>query len=82
MENVAERAISVRLDDEAERALELLMGEGRSRSDAIRQALVESATHRRLEIVAADAARVAADENDRKEIAAVQALMDELSEER
>lgn len=82
MERVAERAISVRLDEEAQRALDLLIADGRSRSAAIRQALVELARERRLEILAADAARVAADEGDRAEIAAVQALLDELSDER
>jgi Arc/MetJ-type ribon-helix-helix transcriptional regulator len=79
---VAERAISVRLDEEATRALELLMREGKSRSEAIREAVVDTARRRLYEIAAADAARVGADEDDRREVAAVQALMEELSEER
>ena len=36
--DMAERAISVRLDDEAQRALELLMRNGKSQSAAIRDA--------------------------------------------
>ena len=80
--DVAERAISLRLDEEAARALELLMRDGKSRSEAIREAVVETARRRLYEIAAADAARVGADEGDRREVAAVQALMEALSEER
>ena len=79
---VAERAISLRLDAEATRALELLVRDGKSRSEAIREAVVDTARRRLNEIAAADAARVGADEGDRREVAAVQALMEELSEER
>ena len=79
---VAERPISLRLDEEATRALELLMRDGKSRSEAIREAVVDTARRRRYELAAADAARVGADEGDRREVAAVQALMEELSEER
>ena len=79
---VAERAISLRLDEDAARALELLMRDGKSRSEAIREAVVDTARRRLYEIAAADAARVGADEDDRREVAAVQALMEALSEER
>ncbi|MCP4086298.1 MAG: ribbon-helix-helix protein, CopG family, partial [Actinomycetia bacterium] len=41
------QAISVRLDDEAEKALRALEAAGMSRSEAIRTALVESAHRRR-----------------------------------
>jgi Arc/MetJ-type ribon-helix-helix transcriptional regulator len=75
-------AISLRLDEEAERALELLMRTGRSRSEAIREAVVETARRRIYELAAADAARIAADEDDRREVAEVQALLEALSEER
>jgi Arc/MetJ-type ribon-helix-helix transcriptional regulator len=75
-------AISLRLDEEAERALELLMRSGRSRSEAIREAVVETAQRRVYELAAADAARIAADEGDRREVAEVQALMEALSEKR
>jgi hypothetical protein len=53
----------------------------KTQSGAIHDALVESARRRNLEALAADAARVAADENDRREIVAVQALMESLREE-
>jgi len=79
---MAERAISLRLDEEAERALQFLMRNGESRSQAIRAALIGEAWRRRLEIAAADAARLAADPKDRHEIAEVQALMEELRAER
>lgn len=79
---VAERAISLRLDEDAARALELLMRDGKTRSEAIREAVVDTARRRLYEIAAADAARIGADEDDRREVAAVQALMEELSEER
>jgi Arc/MetJ-type ribon-helix-helix transcriptional regulator len=75
-------AISLRLDEEAERALELLMRTGRSRSEAIREAVVETARRRVYELAAEDAARIAADEDDRREVAEVQALLEALSEER
>ena len=78
---MAERAISLRLDEEAARALELLMRDGKSRSEAIREAVVDTARRRLYELAAVDAARVAADENDRREVTAVQALMETLSEE-
>ncbi len=78
---VAERAISVRLDEDADRALQFLMRNGQSRSEAIRAALIAEARRRKLEIAAADAARVAADPKDRREIAEVQALMEDLRAE-
>jgi Arc/MetJ-type ribon-helix-helix transcriptional regulator len=75
-------AISLRLDAEAEHALELLMRSGKSRSDAIREAVVETARRRVYELAAADAARIAADDGDRREVAEIQALLEALSEER
>jgi Arc/MetJ-type ribon-helix-helix transcriptional regulator len=78
---MAERGISLRLDEEAARALDLLMRDGKSRSGAIREAVVETARRRLYEIAAADAARVAADPKDRREIAEVQALMEDLRAE-
>ena len=79
---VTERAISIRLDEKATRALELLVRDGKSRSVAIGEAVVDAARRRLHEIAAADAARVGADEDDRREVAAVEALMEALSEER
>lgn len=72
-------AISVRLDDEAARALRSLEAAGMSRSEAIRSALVESA--RRLQrgpALAAEAAALEADPADRAEMLAVAELMESL----
>jgi Arc/MetJ-type ribon-helix-helix transcriptional regulator len=74
-----ERAISVRLDDDADAALRTLTSTGMTQSEAIRVALVEAAARRTgATSLAAEAARLAADEIDVEEVAAVRALMDEL----
>jgi len=78
---VGERAISLRLDQEARSALDFLMRGGQSRSEAVRAALIGEARRRKLELAAADAARVAADPKDRREIAKIQALMEDLRAE-
>ncbi|MCP4958938.1 MAG: ribbon-helix-helix protein, CopG family, partial [Actinomycetia bacterium] len=73
------QAISVRLDDEAERALRALEAAGMSRSEAIRTALVESANRRRRSSeLAAEVAALEADEADRAEMGAVAELMESL----
>jgi Arc/MetJ-type ribon-helix-helix transcriptional regulator len=73
------RAISIRLDQEAERALARLEASGMSRSEAIRAALVESANNlRRRQEVAAEVAALEADEADRKEMQEVASLMESL----
>jgi Arc/MetJ-type ribon-helix-helix transcriptional regulator len=66
------QAISVRLDDEAERALRSLEAAGLSRSEAVRAALIDSARRlqRRSEL-AAEVAALEADEADREEMLAV-----------
>lgn len=72
-------AISVRLDDEALRALLRLESTGLSRSAAIRSALVAAAS--RLgdrELLAAEAAALEADDEDRAEMEAVATLMERL----
>jgi Arc/MetJ-type ribon-helix-helix transcriptional regulator len=72
-------AISVRLDDEAERALRKLEAAGLSRSEAIREALVQSADRlRRRSELAAEVADLDADEADREEMTAVAGLMESL----
>ena len=73
------RAISVRLDDEALRALGRLEATGMTRSDAIRAALVEAASrlHDR-EAIAAEVAALEADGDDRAEMLAVAELMESL----
>ncbi len=76
-----ERAISVRLDGDAQAALQLLTSGGRSRSAAIREALVEAARRRDRTVLASEAAAVARDEADRKEMAEVAALMESLRAE-
>lgn len=73
------RAISVRLDAEAVRALRLLEATGMSRSEAIRSALVAAADRvRRRDAIAAEAAALEADEADRREMQAVAALMESM----
>jgi Arc/MetJ-type ribon-helix-helix transcriptional regulator len=73
------RAISVRLDAEAERALRSLEAAGMSRSEAIRSALIESARRlRRSSELAAEAAALEADDADREEMLAVANLMESL----
>ena len=75
-------AISLRLDRETEAALAFLMRDGKSRSEAIREALVTAARQQLVEQAAADAARIAADPEDVREVAAVRALMEALRAER
>ena len=72
-------AISVRLDDEAERALRSLETAGMTRSEAIRMALIDSARRLRdRSKVAAEVAALEADGCDREEMLAVAALMESL----
>jgi len=76
---VSDRAISVRLGPDADAALEQLVASGLTQSQAMRIALVEAARRRAGgSSLAAEAARLAADESDRREIADVRAFMDEL----
>ena len=71
------RAISVRLDDEAEQALRTLEATGLSQSDAIRSALLTSARRlRRRRDLAAEVAALEADDADRAEMLAVAELME------
>jgi hypothetical protein len=73
------QAISVRLDDEAARALRALEAAGLSRSDAIRSSLIASARRlRRSSELAAEVAALEADEDDRDEMLAVAGLMESM----
>jgi Arc/MetJ-type ribon-helix-helix transcriptional regulator len=73
------QAISVRLDEEAERALRSLEAAGMSRSEAIRSALIDSARRLRWRSeLAAEAAALEADDVDRQEMLAVASLMEAL----
>lgn len=72
-------AISVRLDDNAVRALVELEAAGMTRSEAVRRALVDSATRLRdRRALAAEVAALDEDEDDRAEMLAVASLMENL----
>lgn len=72
-------AVSVRLDEDALRALSALEATGLSRSSAIRRALVETADRlRRREDLAREVADLEADEADREEMLEVAGLMEQL----
>lgn len=71
------KAISVRLDDDAERALRLLEASGLSPSEAIRSSLLASATRlRRSKELAAEVEALEADEADRREMLSIATLME------
>jgi antitoxin component of RelBE/YafQ-DinJ toxin-antitoxin module len=73
------KAISIRLDEEAERALSRLEASGMNRSEAIRMALVESAQRlRRRQEIAAEVVALEVDEVDRQEMLEVASLMESL----
>ncbi len=73
------RAISVRLDDQALHALGLLEATGMTRSEAIRAALVETASRRQeKQAIAAEVAALEADDDDRAEMLAVANVMESL----
>lgn len=72
-------AVSVRLDDEVQRALNTLEASGMSRSEAIRKAILDAAAAlRRKEALRAEVAVLDADEQDRQEMAEVASLMENL----
>ena len=73
------RAISVRLDDEADKALRALEASGLTQSEAIRAALLTSAQRlRRSRELAAEVAALETDPDDREEMLAVASLMETL----
>ena len=73
------RAISVRLDDEALKALAQLEAMGLNRSQAIRKAVMDAAERlRRREALAAEVRALEADEADRQEMLEVAALMESM----
>jgi Arc/MetJ-type ribon-helix-helix transcriptional regulator len=70
-------AISVRLDAETLQALAQLEATGLSRSEAIRRAILDSAARlRRRAALAAEVAALEADEDDRREMLEVAAVME------
>jgi Arc/MetJ-type ribon-helix-helix transcriptional regulator len=71
------KAISVRLDEEAQRALRALEATGLSQSDAIRSALLASAARlRKYSELAAEVAALEADDADRAEMLSIAAMME------
>ena len=72
-------AISLRLDDEALRALNQLEAAGLSRSEAIRRAIIDSAARlQRRKALAQEVAALEADEGDRQEMLEISAVMESL----
>ncbi len=72
-------AISLRLDDEALRALHQLEAAGLSRSEAIRRAIIDSASRlQKRKALAEEVAALEADEADRQEMLEVAALMESM----
>jgi predicted transcriptional regulator len=72
-------AISVRLDAEAMQALTQLEAIGISRSEAVRRAILDSASRlRRRAALAAEVAALEADDADRREMLEVAAFMESM----
>jgi hypothetical protein len=74
---MASRIVRARLDEASERALSVLMREGRNESEAVRAALSEAGRRRaRRSALAAEVDRLASDPADTAERRAVMAAMD------
>ena len=71
-------AITFRPDDESLRALAVLTEDGTTVSDALRSALIEAATQRVRDRLRSESAALAANEQDRAEVAQVLRDMQEL----
>lgn len=75
------RAVSVRLDDDAIRALRIIEATGLSQSDAIRTAILgQAARLRQHSSLAAEVAALEANETDRQEVRAITEMMEDLRE--
>jgi Arc/MetJ-type ribon-helix-helix transcriptional regulator len=75
-----DRAISVRLDDRADEALQQLISDGMSQSEAIRYALLDAASRRRPKrSLSVEALMLGESEADRRESAEVLAFMESIS---
>ena len=73
------KAVSVRLDDDALRALRRLEATGLSRSEAIRKSVIEAASRlQNMRALASEVAALEADDEDRLETLAVADLMESL----
>ena len=77
--NNAMATVTVRTDSLVDEALAQLTADGTSTSDAVRAAILEAARRRYYDRLQAEAEIVAADEQDRAEVRAVRAEMEELS---
>ena len=76
------QAVSVRLDDDVQRALRTLEASGMSRSEAIRKSILDAAAAlRRREALRSEVATLEADEADRHEMQEVASLMESLRAE-
>jgi len=76
------QAVSVRLDDDVQRALRTLEASGLSRSEAIRKSILDAAAALRSnEALRAEVAALEADEADRREMQEVASLMESLRAE-
>ena len=79
MSDTQKYAVSIRLDAEAQRNLNLLEASGLSRSEAIRKGLQVAADQlRRSEMIYAEAQMVANDQEDRGEMLEIAAFMESL----
>jgi len=77
---MASRTVRARLDERSARGLRLLMQSGLNESEAVRLALSEAGERRqRRSELAAEAAALAADPDDRAEMAAVLRDLDAIS---
>jgi Arc/MetJ-type ribon-helix-helix transcriptional regulator len=70
--------ITVRTDSPVEEALAQLTADGTSTSDAVRNAILETARRRYYDRMQAEAEIIAADEQDRAEVRAIRAEMEGL----
>lgn len=68
-------ALNVRTDEAMEKALNTLTSDGRSRSEAVRYALLRTYKEQLLEQATADAERLESDPDDRAEMLAIQRFM-------
>ena len=76
------QAVSVRLDDEVQRALMTLEASGMSRSEAIRKSILDAAAAlRRREALRAEVALLEADDADRQEMQEIASFMESLRAE-
>jgi Arc/MetJ-type ribon-helix-helix transcriptional regulator len=70
--------LTIRIDSEVERALAALVGQGRSRSEVVREAILEAERSQRRARLRAEAERLMSDPDDIAESQALAAEMDAL----